>query len=186
MKTHKYKKHDRRRSGRVGGLPGVRHAALLRQRPPPRRRAAAGQVREDHRRGDQEGPGPARQGHQAGRISTTTLIKDGKGPADAEKKTVALSPSAPAKGNQNAKVVIQELLRLPVPVLQEGRGDVNEVMKNYGQQGEDRLAQHPAADAPGRAARRGGRDGGVQAEGQRRLLEDARQALRAPRARRTA
>ena len=48
----------RRRPGPGRGLPGQRYAALLHQRPPPRGRAAAREVREDHRRGDQEGAGP--------------------------------------------------------------------------------------------------------------------------------
>ncbi len=61
-----------------------------------------------------------------------TLVKDGKGPAAAEKKDVALSPNAPAKGNLNAKVVIQEFSDFQCPYCKKVEDTVNEVMKNYG------------------------------------------------------
>ena len=57
--AHRRRRRPRRRRQ------GQRHAALLHQRPPPRRRAAVREVQGDHRRGDQERPGAARQGHRA-------------------------------------------------------------------------------------------------------------------------
>jgi protein-disulfide isomerase len=61
-----------------------------------------------------------------------TLVKDGKGPAATEKKDVPLSPSAPAKGAMNAKVVIQEFSDFQCPYCKKVEDSVNEVMKNYG------------------------------------------------------
>jgi protein-disulfide isomerase len=61
-----------------------------------------------------------------------TLIKDGKGAPEIEKKTVALSPHAPARGNMNAKVVIQEFSDFQCPYCKRAEDSVNEVMKNYG------------------------------------------------------
>ncbi len=60
------------------------------------------------------------------------LVKDGKGPAAVEKKDVALSPSAPAKGNMQAKVVIQEFSDFQCPYCKKVEDSVQEVMKNYG------------------------------------------------------
>ncbi len=60
------------------------------------------------------------------------LIKDGKGPAAVEKKDVAVSPNAPAKGPANAKVVIQEFSDFQCPYCKKVEDSVNEVMKNYG------------------------------------------------------
>jgi protein-disulfide isomerase len=60
------------------------------------------------------------------------LVKDGKGPAAAEKKDVPLSPSAPAKGNLQAKVVIQEFSDFQCPYCKKVEDSVQEVMKNYG------------------------------------------------------
>ncbi len=42
---------------------------------------------------------------------------------DSRRRTSPIPPDAPWKGNKNAKVVIQEFSRLPVPVLQRRRGD---------------------------------------------------------------
>jgi protein-disulfide isomerase len=61
-----------------------------------------------------------------------TLIKDGKGAPEIEKKTVALSPHAPARGNMNAKVTIQEFSDFQCPYCKRAEDSVNEVMKNYG------------------------------------------------------
>jgi protein-disulfide isomerase len=61
-----------------------------------------------------------------------TLIKDGKGAPELEKKTVALSPSAPARGNLNSKVVIQEFSDFQCPYCKRSEDAVNDVMKNYG------------------------------------------------------
>ena len=60
------------------------------------------------------------------------LTKDGKGPAAAEKKDVPLPPNVPAKGNMNAKVVIQEFSDFQCPYCKKVEDSVNEVMKNYG------------------------------------------------------
>ncbi len=61
-----------------------------------------------------------------------TLIKDGKGAPEIEKKTVALAPHAPARGNMNAKVTIQEFSDFQCPYCKRAEDAVNEVMKNYG------------------------------------------------------
>ena len=60
------------------------------------------------------------------------LIKDGKGAPEVEKKNVALSPHAPARGNMNAKVTIQEFSDFQCPYCKRAEESVNEVMKNYG------------------------------------------------------
>ncbi len=60
------------------------------------------------------------------------LTKDGKGPAEPEKKDVPLSPNAPARGNLNAKVVVQEFSDFECPYCKRAEETVNEVMKNYG------------------------------------------------------
>jgi len=59
-------------------------------------------------------------------------VKDGKGPAAAEKKEVAASPNAPAKGNMNAKVTIYEFSDFQCPYCKKVEDSVSEVMKNYG------------------------------------------------------
>ncbi len=60
------------------------------------------------------------------------LIKDGKGAPEPEKKTVSISPTAPSKGNPNAKVVIQEFSDFQCPFCSRVEPVVAEVMKNYG------------------------------------------------------
>src|SRR5215472_14615514 len=60
------------------------------------------------------------------------LTKDGKGPPEIEKKTVALLPNAPARGNVNSKVVIQEFSDFQCPFCKRAEDSVNEVMKTYG------------------------------------------------------
>lgn len=62
-----------------------------------------------------------------------TLIKDGKGAPDPEKKNVAAPPpNAPSKGNPKAKVVIQEFSDFQCPFCARAEDSVKEVMKNYG------------------------------------------------------
>ncbi len=60
------------------------------------------------------------------------LIKDGKGAPEPEKKTVPLSPNAPARGNMNSKIVIQEFSDFQCPYCKRAEDSVSEVMKNYG------------------------------------------------------
>jgi protein-disulfide isomerase len=60
------------------------------------------------------------------------LVKDGKGPEATEKKDVAVSPNAPAKGNLKGPVVIQEFSDFECPYCKKVEDSVNEVMKNYG------------------------------------------------------
>ncbi len=62
-----------------------------------------------------------------------TIIKDGKGAPEPEKKTVAPPPAGSAfKGNANAKVVIQEFSDFQCPFCSRVEPQVAEVMKNYG------------------------------------------------------
>ena len=61
-----------------------------------------------------------------------TLIKDGKGAPEVEKKNVALSATAPARGNMNAKVTIQEFSDFQCPYCKRAEDPVNQVMKDYG------------------------------------------------------
>ena len=61
-----------------------------------------------------------------------TMIKDGKGAPEPEKKQVAVSPNAPARGNMNAKVTIQEFSDFQCPYCKRVEDAVNDVMKNYG------------------------------------------------------
>ncbi|MEI7894514.1 MAG: thioredoxin domain-containing protein [Myxococcales bacterium] len=60
------------------------------------------------------------------------LTKDGKGPPEPERKTVALSPTAPWKGAAMAKVVIQEFSDYECPFCGRVEDAVREVLKNYG------------------------------------------------------
>ena len=77
------------------------------------------------------------------------LIKDGKGAPEPEKKSDRRAPAnAPFRGAANAKVVIQEVERLPVPVLRARRGDARRAPEGLRRQGEDRLARQAAPDAP--------------------------------------
>jgi protein-disulfide isomerase len=85
------------------------------------------------------------------------LIKDGKGTSEPEKKQVALSPNAPARGNMNAKVVIQEFSDFQCPYCKRAEDSVNEVMKNYGEKikfvwRNKPLPMHPDAPLAAQAA----------------------------------
>ena len=62
-----------------------------------------------------------------------TLIKDGKGAPEPEKKTVAAAPAGSAfKGKADAKVVIQEFSDFQCPFCSRVEPQMAEVMKNYG------------------------------------------------------
>jgi protein-disulfide isomerase len=61
-----------------------------------------------------------------------TLIKDGKGAPELEKKNVPVPPNAPARGNLSSKVTIVEFSDFQCPFCKRAEDSVNEVMKNYG------------------------------------------------------
>jgi protein-disulfide isomerase len=61
-----------------------------------------------------------------------TLIKDGKGAPELERKSIPVPPNAPSRGNQNAKVTIVEFSDFQCPFCKRSEDAVNEVMKNYG------------------------------------------------------
>jgi protein-disulfide isomerase len=61
-----------------------------------------------------------------------TLIKDGKGAPELEKKNLPVPPKAPSRGNPNAKVTIVEFSDFQCPFCKRAEESVNEVMKNYG------------------------------------------------------
>jgi protein-disulfide isomerase len=62
-----------------------------------------------------------------------TMIKDGKGAPEAEKKQMPSIAGAPSKGNKNAKVTIVEFSDFQCPFCSRAEDAVNEVMKNYGE-----------------------------------------------------
>lgn len=61
-----------------------------------------------------------------------TMIKDGKGAPEPEKKNVAVPANAPAKGKQDAKVVMQIFSDFQCPFCKRVEDTVSEVNKNYG------------------------------------------------------
>ncbi|WP_394845783.1 thioredoxin domain-containing protein [Pendulispora brunnea] len=61
-----------------------------------------------------------------------TLVKDGKGAPDLEKKTLPARINAPTKGNPNAKVTIVEVSDFQCPYCRRAEDTMKEVMKNYG------------------------------------------------------
>jgi protein-disulfide isomerase len=61
-----------------------------------------------------------------------TMIKDGKGAPELEKKNVAVPSNAPARGNLSAKVTVMEFSDFQCPFCKRAEDSVNEVMKNYG------------------------------------------------------
>jgi protein-disulfide isomerase len=61
-----------------------------------------------------------------------TLIKDGKGAPELERKSLPVPPNAPSRGNANAKVTIVEFSDFQCPFCKRAEDSVNEVMKNYG------------------------------------------------------
>ena len=86
------------------------------------------------------------------------LIKDGKGPGEPEKKTVALSNNAPFKGGANAKVVINEFSDYQCPFCGRVEDTVKEVIKTYGDKvkfvwRDEPLSMHPDAPLAAEAAR---------------------------------
>jgi protein-disulfide isomerase len=86
------------------------------------------------------------------------LIKDGKGAPEPEKKNVPLATGNPAKGNTNAKVVIQEFSDFQCPFCSRVEDTVKEVMKNYGDKvkfvwRDLPLPMHPDAPLAAEAAR---------------------------------
>lgn len=87
------------------------------------------------------------------------LTKDGKGPPEPEKKTVAAPPKdAPAKGAANAKVVIQQFSDYQCPFCSRVEPTINELMKNYGDKikvvwRDKPLPMHPDAPLASEAAR---------------------------------
>lgn len=60
-----------------------------------------------------------------------TIIKDGKGAQEPEKKTVAVSPTAPTKGASSAKVVIQQFSDFQCPFCSRVEPTVDEILKAY-------------------------------------------------------
>ena len=60
------------------------------------------------------------------------LVKDGKGAAALEKKTLAPPIHGPVKGNPNAKVSIVEVSDFQCPHCRRAEGTMKEVMKTYG------------------------------------------------------
>jgi protein-disulfide isomerase len=82
------------------------------------------------------------------------LIKDGKGAPEPEKKNVAPSPNAPAKGNTKSKVVIQEFSDFQCPFCSRVEDTVAQVMKDYGDRVQLQWRNLPLpmhADAPAAA-----------------------------------
>ena len=62
----------------------------------------------------------------------STLIKDGKGPAAPEKKTIAASANAPAKGALGSKVTVTIISDFQCPYCKMVEETLTEVYKNYG------------------------------------------------------
>lgn len=61
-----------------------------------------------------------------------TMIKDGKGAPELEKKNVPMAANAPARGNLSAKVTVVEFSDFQCPFCKRAEDSVNEVMKTYG------------------------------------------------------
>ncbi len=172
---------DRRRPGPQRGLPGQRHAALLRQRPPPRRRSAAGEVREDHRRGDHEGAGAHRGRHEAERrLRSADEGRQGPPRAGEEGPPQVAPDQRPRARQPEREGHHPRVERLPVPVLRARRADGRAGDEGLRRAHQVRLARPSAADAPRCAARGAGRPRGLRAEGPERLLVDARQDVHQP------
>jgi protein-disulfide isomerase len=71
------------------------------------------------------------KGTPAGQIYET-VIKNGKGAPEVEKKSIPVPANAPWRGNANAKVTIVEFSDFQCPFCKKSEDAVNEVMKNYG------------------------------------------------------
>jgi protein-disulfide isomerase len=86
-----------------------------------------------------------------------TIIRDGKGAPEPEKKNVAAAPSAPFKGGANARVVIQQFSDFQCPFCTRVEDTVNEVQKTYGDRVKIQwrnlpLPMHPDAPLAAQAA----------------------------------
>jgi protein-disulfide isomerase/FKBP-type peptidyl-prolyl cis-trans isomerase len=60
------------------------------------------------------------------------IIRDGKGPAPLDTKTLALPTNAPSRGNPGAQVVIQEVSDFQCPFCKRSQDTLKEVMALYG------------------------------------------------------
>ena len=116
------------------------------------------------------------------------LMKDGKGRRGRrEEGRRRRPPQRPCEGQHRTRRSSSRSSRdFQCPFCKRVEDDGQRGHEELRRQDEVRLARHAAPDAPGRAARGARPRGGVQAEGHRRLLEDARQAVREPAERRTA
>ena len=116
------------------------------------------------------------------RTSTTSSRRTAKVPPPPRRRTRHRSRATlRRKARRTPRSSSYEFSDFQCPFCKRVEDALDEVMKSYGDKVKFVWRNYAAADAPGRAARRGSRDGGVQAEGQRRFLEDARRALRARR-----
>ena len=61
-----------------------------------------------------------------------TLVQSGKAPPEPEKKALVIPPSAPTRGNPNARVVIQQVSDYECPYCGKAEDVVRDVMKAYG------------------------------------------------------
>ncbi len=117
-----------------------------------------------------------------GGIAATSLydwmIKDGR-TGEPVQRAVPSNPNAPTRGASNAPVLIQEFCDFQSSSAGASSPPSEELLKAFPGKVRHRVARPPAHVACRRAARRGGRARGARAEeGQRRLLQDARQAVR--------
>jgi protein-disulfide isomerase len=60
------------------------------------------------------------------------MIANGKGAPEVEKKNIASSPSAPARGNLRSKVTVIEFSDFQCPFCKRAEDSVKQVMQNYG------------------------------------------------------
>jgi len=101
----------------------------------------------------------AQKGKVAAKDYYDSLMKDAKGAPDPEKKQAPAVPAgSPFKGNNNAKVVIQEWSDFQCPFCSRVEPTVSEVMKNYGDKvkfvwRDKPLPMHPEAPLASEAAR---------------------------------
>ncbi len=61
-----------------------------------------------------------------------SMIRDGKGAPELERKSIPAAPNAPARGNLSAKVTVVEFSDFQCPFCKRAEDSVNEVMKAYG------------------------------------------------------
>jgi protein-disulfide isomerase len=86
-----------------------------------------------------------------------TLIKDGKGPPEPEKKMIAALATAPSRGPANAKVIIQQFSDFQCPFCERVEPTIAEILKNYGDKVKLQwrnmpLSMHPDAPLAAQAA----------------------------------